>query len=83
MDADEQVRKWVAGESVHADQCCPDFSCCRPEFQAPQEERDRFGVAHFKGDEKTTFELLGVFLSRAMRIHSEKKIHIAGQSPLE
>lgn len=47
----EQLHLWVKGESVHARtgspppdnwQCCPDFSCCKPELKAPVAERRAF-----------------------------------------
>jgi len=31
MKPNEQLAKWVNGESIHnkeRDECCPDFSCC-------------------------------------------------------
>ena len=45
MTPDEQVELWVSGESVHnedMDECCPDFSCCRPELMVDFEVRLRF-----------------------------------------
>lgn len=45
MDSDEQLALWVNGESVHndeRDECCPDFSCCRPDLLARQEDREEF-----------------------------------------
>jgi hypothetical protein len=45
MTCEEQVRRWVAGESVHnstTNECCPDFSCCRPGLLANLEEREKF-----------------------------------------
>lgn len=50
----EQLHLWVKGESVHARtgspppndwECCPDFSCCKPELQAPEAERRAFSKA--------------------------------------
>jgi hypothetical protein len=38
MRPNDQLVKWVNGESVHngatpaVGECCPDFSCCRPEL---------------------------------------------------
>ena len=45
MSYQEQLNRWVAGESIHnssSDECCPDFSCCKPENAAPIEERIAF-----------------------------------------
>lgn len=60
----EQIALWVVGESVHVttsrgNECCPDFSCCRPELQQPETVRREFAT--------TTPErrnaLLGTFLA--------------------
>lgn len=41
----EQTERWVEGDARHNvvdDECCPDFSCCRPElFTLDPEERQR------------------------------------------
>ena len=41
-----QTKAWVEGRSVHNiidDECCPDFSCCRPElFTADKEQRKQY-----------------------------------------
>ncbi len=45
MTPEEQLEQWVKGISVHnptRDECCPDFSCCRPNLMAPEEQRRRF-----------------------------------------
>ena len=45
MTSEEQLDRWVAGESVHndeRDECCPDFPCCKVELLAPREEREKF-----------------------------------------
>ena len=34
-----QLDEWVKGNPIHNnvdDECCPDFSCCRPELLAPK-----------------------------------------------
>lgn len=87
MTSDEQVRLWRDGKSVHGPGCipgdgglcCPDFSCCRPEFQASREDREKFAKAHFAGDDKTTDGMLMGFLNRAIRIEcGDKKVHVTG-----
>lgn len=48
LSVEEQLRAWVAGDSKHnefSDECCPDFSCCRPELQWSKESREAFGNA--------------------------------------
>lgn len=74
MTSEEQLQKWLNGDSVHndtRDECCPDFSCCRPDLLAPAEERELFIQA--QDDER--MRLLGMFLGRAL---SGKRVYIAG-----
>jgi hypothetical protein len=88
MDAKEQVRLWaIEDKSVHNNdipwlkggECCPDFSCCKPELLAPKEVRMLFYKADMEGDTKTTSRLLGEFLSRLIEFAvPKKKVHIAG-----
>ena len=73
MTYEKQVQLWVEGDSVHDGQCCPDFSCCRPELLAPKEERELFQQLHLAG--KSTFGMLGMFLGRAFE---KKEIYVAG-----
>jgi hypothetical protein len=55
VDAGRQLEAWVAGESLHSHGprqetlCCPDFSCCRPELLAPEDERRAFAAASYLG----------------------------------
>jgi hypothetical protein len=44
---EELLDRWIAGESLHCDrghgtECCPDFSCCKPELLQPVEVRKAF-----------------------------------------
>lgn len=85
MTSDEQLRLWVAGDSRHnvnRDECCPDFSCCNPDFLADLEVRERFAQAIREGDEKTKMSMIGMFLGNAMAAYG-KKVHIAGDEPGE
>lgn len=69
MNIEKQTELWVNGLSIHnedSDECCPDFSCCRPHLIAPIEERLSFQHAVLMGDEKTKNSLLMVFLSRML-----------------
>ena len=71
-----QLAAWVNGNPEHNntdEECCPDFSCCKPELLAPEHERQAFAAA----SEETRMQMLGGFLGRAMASH---KIHIAGQA---
>ena len=87
MTHDEQVKLWVEGKSIHGageyDECCPDFSCCRPELQASREDRERFAKASFAGDEKTTMGMLMDFLARSMTVEFGDKVHVAGKGRTE
>ena len=77
MTHDEQLELWAAGQSVHAEQCCPDFSCCKAELAQPIEIRRAFVAA--SGSERMTF--LGAFLGAAMSLAAGEdvpKVHIAG-----
>ncbi|KKN60307.1 hypothetical protein LCGC14_0533570 [marine sediment metagenome] len=72
---DEQLQLWVKGKSVHCDQCCPDFSCCRPELLAPPEVRRAYQVAN----QKERSKYLGAFLGEAIATYDPKaKVYIAG-----
>jgi hypothetical protein len=69
-DSEEQVRRWVAGESLHSDhrglgeECCPDFSCCTPSLLQPVEARRAFQAADGKGRDKLCMAFLGGLLSK-------------------
>jgi hypothetical protein len=81
MTTDEQLTLWQQGTSVHmgdkkeGGQCCPDFSCCRPDIHTPQEVRDVYVVAFRSGNETVTMRLLGEFLGNAL---ASRNVHIAG-----
>lgn len=59
MTHEEQLQRWLDGESIHLDgSCTPDFSCCEPELLATPEVRQAF-VA---GSDVERVKLLGHFL---------------------
>ena len=76
----EQLEAWQRGVAIHqvsnGGQCCPDFSCCRPELLAPQDVRDVFVEAYKQGHEDGTTRVLMTFLGNAF---AESNIYIAGQ----
>lgn len=77
MTFDEQLERWIAGESVHndsRDECCPDFSCCKPELLAPMEVRKTFKDAN----EEDRMQMLMMFLGGAFE---GENIHIVGDNP--
>lgn len=76
ITAEEQLRRWVEGAPVHrltpdrkvgkhvleGGECCPDFSCCRPELLAPVEVRKAFAVASRKERGKLLAHFLGALI---------------------
>lgn len=72
MTVDEQLEKWVAGKPIHNNsrpllggECCPDFSCCKPELLAPVETRVAFKNGDRKAREKMLMKFLAVMLQHA------------------
>lgn len=70
-NCEEQVDRWVAGESLHSDhrglgeECCPDFSCCQPHLLQPPDVRQAFKAASGKQRDKLCMAFLGGMLSAA------------------
>ena len=70
-NCEEQVDRWVAGESLHSDhrgcgeECCPDFSCCKPELLQPVEVRRAFKAADEKARSKFCMMFLGGMIANA------------------
>ena len=80
MTFEEQLEKWINGESVHndkRDECCPDFSCCEPELLADRELRERYRRAVAEKDEPTQLNILSIFLSAAFQT---KDLYITGDA---
>lgn len=53
---------WVNGMPLHNhldDECCPDFSCCKPSLIAPEETRKRFQSANNEEQMGMLAEFLG------------------------
>jgi hypothetical protein len=68
-----QLREWLVGNPQHnghrgdpRSECCPDFSCCKPEYLAPLEEREAFVAAFASGDDRQRSKMLGMFLGRLL-----------------
>lgn len=77
MNTDEQLKKWVAGESLCPNddgECCPDFSCCKPELQSDERTRQVF----LNADEELRLSMLGTFMGKAFELAGHSKIYIAG-----
>ncbi|MCK9567580.1 hypothetical protein M0R72_01360 [Candidatus Pacearchaeota archaeon] len=90
ISCDEQLRRWVDGESVHRlissdedSECCPDFSCCKPEFLQPVEVRQAFAAA----DDEKRHEFLMTFLGAAIQCAAQEghkkdlEVYLAGKDP--
>ena len=79
MKADEQLEKWIAGESICPNangECCPDFSCCTPEILAPLEVRQKFVAAD---DEKRYGFLLHFLAALYAKEALDVKVRIFGE----
>lgn len=69
---ERQLEQWLAGNPAHnteRDECCPDFSCCKPGALAPFEEREHF----VQSDDAERERMLFMFLSRAV---ADKSVHV-------
>lgn len=65
MTSDEQLQLWLKGESKcpnDSGECCPDFSCCRPDLLLPLAERQRF-VSDPSSRDEIMFGALGKVLA--------------------
>ncbi len=70
MTPDEQMKEWLAGKPIHnteRDECCPDFSCCRPELLWDPEVRQKF----VDGDDAVRSELSMMALANAIALLGE------------
>ncbi len=83
-DCEEQLQRWVAGESLHSDhrglgeECCPDFSCCKPHLLQPEEVRRAFQAAGPREREKLCMVFLGGMLSSSA---PDVRAHITNGDP--
>jgi hypothetical protein len=63
---DAQLAQWAEGVSIcpnTRDECCPDFSCCRPKLQWPEEKRRKFMAASQGEREKMMMGALGALVA--------------------
>lgn len=74
----KQLEEWVKGNPQHNhvdDECCPDFSCCKPDLLQPEEIRKTY----LSANEDTKMQLLGVFLSAGLsKMCPEQSVYISG-----
>ena len=71
-----QLAQWVEGNPVHnpvREECCPDFSCCSPEFLAERKVREAFA----KADESGRMNMLGMFLGNALASLGHDKVYVS------
>lgn len=72
---DKQLSEWLNGNSLHNhkdNECCPDFSCCKPELLAGESMRERF----VNGSDRTREKMCFKFLSRGLR-KMKHKVYIS------
>lgn len=70
MTPEQQLEQWLVGVSLHnqdRDECCPDFSCCRPKLQADLEQRQKFYDLDKKRDSKGLDKMLMGFLRALLK----------------
>lgn len=85
-DCEEQVDRWVSGESLHSDhrgcgpECCPDFSCCDPDLLQPLEVRRAFKRADSRERGKLCMVFLGGLLAKK---RPDVRAHITDGDPKE
>lgn len=82
MTTQEQLEKWVNGESVHndeRDECCPDFSCCC-DINTPKDVKERFAKAFNNGEHEVIHTMLMGFLGGlgGLAELEEKTVYVAG-----
>ena len=85
MTRKEQLDLWVNGDSRHnngADECCPDFSCCKPNLLVDVETRKQFRDAFVAGRDDVVEGMLMGFLSKAMSSYLAEK-EAEGETPLK
>jgi hypothetical protein len=87
MTHQEQLTLWVEGTPVHRgkkedpdNECCPDFSCCKPELLQPKAVREAYVVA--QGEARMKFWAL--FLQAACSaLAPDKSFHVGCDKPTE
>jgi hypothetical protein len=80
MTYQEQLDLWVEGKSLCPNdngECCPDFSCCNPNFLAPLEIRKMFKDCPDRRE-----ALLFGFLENAIS-SLNKKVYLTGKPKLD
>jgi len=63
-----QLEGWIAGKPEHNtrfNECCPDFSCCRPELLVPEKVRRQFHAASPQTRESMLWDFLAEMVGAA------------------
>lgn len=79
---EQQELDWVNGKPScpnTSGECCPDFSCCRPNLLWEKKMRDKFHTA----DQGTRHKMMMLALSALLEDASKKKVHITRGDPAD
>ena len=80
MTPKEQLELWVEGNSIHnkdnRDECCPDFSCCKPELKANRKIREAFANANGHDRGHMLMMFLGQLINNYFKEEKGKKVYI-------
>lgn len=82
MTYNEQLEEWIKGNSVHLEQCVPDFSCCCKEIVTSVEDKKLFYEAHQIKNQDVIDMFLIRFLGGAMSKMTTKRIYISGEQDI-
>jgi len=84
IDRDEQLRRWVAGESLHDEdgRCCPDYSCCYLHLLVPREERQFYLTAYREEKQKELNRMEYRYLARKLACMVTEDTHERRFTPL-
>ena len=73
----QQLDQWVEGNPIHNKidgECCPDFSCCIPEYLKTRPQREVFRKAFLKDGPGGTITMAGRFLGKLARDYNAQVI---------
>ena len=68
----KQLRLWLEGKPEHnhfANECCPDFSCCKPELLWPEDRRKAFSEASPLVRESMLTDALAAVMYPEINVH--------------
>ena len=79
----DQINEWVKGNPMHNkvdDECCPDFSCCKPDLLVDSVTRNEYKKAWEAGHDGIVEAMLKKFLGNAIEKYTSKNVYIGGQT---